>query len=331
VAARREAQHVSGKYGRFRIDLPLDAAIAALAESQHGVVSLTQLRALGLTDDAVRKRAAAGRLFRVHRGVYAVGRPRLSARGRWMAATLACGPRALLSHRSAAVLWGILGADGATPDITVPGPSVRARAGIEVHASLTLTGADFAIEDGIPCTSLARTLVDLGDVAPRRQVERAVDRAEVQRIFDLADVEEALGRAGRRRGPGVLREVLADWEEVALTDTGIEERFLCLCQEVDLPRPAVNKWITLADGVAYKADFLWGAERLIVETDGRGAHSTRKAFEHDRLRDQRLTLAGFTVIRFSRRQVVREPRRVARTVAELLAGRGPALARLARP
>jgi predicted transcriptional regulator of viral defense system len=319
-----EGLHVSGIYDRFRADLPLEARISALAERQHWVLSLTQLQLAGLTADAVRQRAAKGRLHRVHRGVYAVGRPELTAHGRWMAATLAYGPTAVLSHSSAAVLWGIHGSDKGMTHATLPARDARARTGIEVHRSATLTEADVARVDGIPCTSVARTLVDLGDHAKRRHVERAVDQAELLRLFDLRAVQDALGRAGRRRGAGMLRAVLADYAGPTLTRLELEERFLALCRGGSLPIPEANAWITLADGVAYQADFLWRAEGLIVETDGRDVHTTRAAFEHDRLRDQRLTLAGFTVVRFTWRQVTGEPQRVLRTTRRLLA-------RLARP
>jgi Protein of unknown function (DUF559) len=171
---------------------------------------------------------------------------------------------------------------------------------------------------------VARTLVDLGDHAKRRHVERAVDQAELLSLFDLRAVQDALGRAGRRRGAGMLRAVLADYAGPTLTRLELEERFLALCRGGSLPIPEANAWITLADGVAYQADFLWRAEGLIVETDGRDVHTTRAAFEHDRLRDQRLTLAGFTVVRFTWRQVTGEPQRVLRTTRRLLA-------RLARP
>jgi very-short-patch-repair endonuclease len=296
------------------------------------VISLPQLQLLGLGKAAVAKRAKNGRLYRVHRGVYAVGRPRLTMRGRWMAAVLACGPNAVLSHRSAAGLHGIRPDNRATADITLPGQSARRRPGIKVHRSSTLTEADITIVDGIPCTTVARTLVDLGDVEGRRAVERAVDQAEVLRIFDLREVEDSLGRAGPRRGAGILSAVLADYEEPTLTNRELEERFLALCRKASLPSPAVNDWVTLDDGVAYQVDFLWRDERLIVETDGQRFHGHRSAFENDRLRDQRLTLAGFTVVRFTWRQVTREPGRVVHTVGGLLGkGRHPPLARLARP
>jgi Protein of unknown function (DUF559) len=241
-----------------------------------------------------------------------------------MAAVLACGPRAVLSHRSATALHGIRRDSRTKADVTLPSPSARARPGIEVHRSSTLKPADITTVDGIPCTTVARTLVDLGDVTGRREVERAVDQAEMRRLFDGRAVHEALARAGPRRGAGVLRSVLDGYEEPTLTEEGGEEAFLALCRSASLPSPAVNAWIALDDGVAYKADFLWRSHMLIAETDGRDVHTTRKAFEHDRLRDRRLILAGFTVVRFTWRQIVHERRRVARDLQGLLA-------RLARP
>ena len=295
-----------------------------MAERQHGLVTLPQLQLLGLGRSGVSRRTSSGRLHRVHRGVYAVGRPQLTQRGDWMAAVLAYGPRAVLSHRSGAGLAGLRPDNRAKVEITLPSPSARSRPTIDVHTSLTLEATDITTVDGIPCTTVARTLVDLGDVVSREAVERAVNRAEVLRPFDGRAVREALERAGPRRGAGILRAVLDDYTQPALTRKGVEERFLALCQTASLPSPAVNEWIAFDDGVSYKADFLWGEEKLIAETDGRDVHTTCKAFEHDRLRDQRLTLAGYTVVRFTWRQVVHEPERVAEALRTLLA-------RLARP
>jgi very-short-patch-repair endonuclease len=321
---RSEAQHVGQPGVDFRIELPSETAIVALAERQHGLITLPQLQLHGLGKAAVAKRAKDGRLHRVHRGVYTVGRPHLTQRGHWMAAVLACGHKAVLSHRSGGALQGIRNDHRAKIDVTVPSPSARSRPTIDVHTSLTLEPADITIVDGIPCTTVARTLVDLGDVVSHDAVKQAVDRAEVLRLFDGRAVHEAIERAGPRRGAGTLRAVLESYTEPALTEEGIEESFLALCRKASLPSPAVNTWIALHDGVSYKADFLWRAEKLVAETDGRDVHTTRKAFEHDRLRDQRLTLAGFTVVRFTWRQVADEPRRVSEALRTLLA-------RLARP
>jgi predicted transcriptional regulator of viral defense system len=200
--------NVPGKWGRFCKEPLPDAVLGELADRQHGVVALWQLRALGLSDSAVHKRAAARRLHRVHRGVYAVGRRGLTERGYWMAAVLACGPDAVLSHRAAAALLGLRPDNRSRIDITVARRAARGRAGIEVHVSQTLRAKDLTSWDGIPCTSVARTLLDLGDVVGRRAVERAVEQAEVLRLFDLQAVEEVLARAAGRRGDGVLRAAI---------------------------------------------------------------------------------------------------------------------------
>jgi predicted transcriptional regulator of viral defense system len=310
-------RHVSQLSVDQRDGPPRDVAIARLAECQHGVVSLSQLQLLGLSKAAVSRRAQHGRLIRIHRGVYAVGHARLTGHGRSMAAVLAYGDGAVLSHRSAAALHGIRPDHRAKTDVTVAGRSGRSRPGIDVHRSTTLTEADVTEVDGIPCTTVARTLLDLAEVIDRRGVERSVDQAEVRRIFDLRAVEEVLSRAAGRRGAGVVRSVLAEYRGPTLTDRELEERFLALCKTACIPSPAVNEWIALEDGVAYKADFLWRAERLIVETDGWGSHGTRRAFENDRRRDRRLRLAGWDVVRFTWRDVEREPEETTAVLAEL--------------
>jgi predicted transcriptional regulator of viral defense system len=323
-------RHVGGKYVRFRDEPPRDVAIGRLAERQHGVVSLAQLQLAGLSKDAVGKRVATGRLTRIHRGVYGVGHGRLTKRGHWMAAVLAYGPKPVLSHRSAAALHGIRPDNRPKIDVTLPSPSARSRPGIDVHRSTTLEAADLTTIDGIPCTSLARTLLDLADVVDERAVEKAVNQAEVLRIFDLRAVDEVLSRAAGRRGAAVLRRVLANYDGPTLTDRELEERFLALCRRASVPRPEVNGWISLDDGIAYKVDFLWRAERLGIETDGWGSHGTRQAFEHDRRRDRRLTLAGWDVVRFTWRDVEREPAEVIATLTSLWAPRsGPRPAKAA--
>lgn len=296
----------------------MDVALAELAERQHGVATVRQMEALGLSPSGVRKRAAARRLYRVHRAVYAVGRRDLTLEGHRMAAVLACGPGALLSHRAAAAHQGLRPDRRRLTDVTVPGRrGARARAGIEAHVTQTLAGEDAVVHDGIPCTSVARTLVDLGDVVGRRDVERAVEQAEALRVFDGDAVEGALARAGPRRGAGVLRELLQKWADPGLTASELEERFLSLCRAAALPQPAVNAWIPLDDGMV-RADFLWRANGLVIETDGRATHATREAFESDRRRDQRLMLAGFRVVRFTWRQVTGQPATVAETIGGLL-------------
>jgi very-short-patch-repair endonuclease len=298
-------------------ELPIDVQIAALADRQHGVVTLHQLQLLGLSKSAVSKRARSGRLHRIHRGVYAAGHSRLTGRGHWMAAVLACGPRAALSHRSGAGLAGLRQDNRLRADVSLPSPSARARKGIEVHSSVTLTPEDITTVDGIPCTTVARTLVDLGDVVPRRAVEQAVEQAEILQLFDLNAVEQAIERAGPKRGTGLLLSVLEELSGPTLTASELEEAFLALCREAALPTPEVNVWLTLGDGSAVKVDFLWRRERLVVETDGHPFHRTRQSRERDTRRDVLLRLAGFEPIRFTGRQVALEKEWVTRTLLAL--------------
>jgi hypothetical protein len=324
---KKEAQHVRQPERDQCVELPIDAQIAALADRQHGVVALHQLQLLGLSKSAVSRRARRGRLHRIHRAVYAVGRSKLTGRGHWMAAVLACGPNAALSHRSAAGLWGLRPDNRSKSDISLPSPSARAKQAIEVHRSVTLTANDITGVDGIPCTTVARTLVDLGDVVNCRALERAVEQADVLRLFDLHEVQAAIERAGPRRGCGLLLSLLEDLQGPTLTASDLEEAFLALCREAALPPPEVNAWMTLPDGTPAKIDFLWRAERLAVEADGGPFHRTRQSRERDARRDQLLRLMAFEPVRFTGRQVAREPAWVRRCLSELIARRQPLASR----
>ncbi|MGH2898946.1 MAG: DUF559 domain-containing protein [Solirubrobacteraceae bacterium] len=301
-------------------DPPLERAISELAADQHAVVALRQLRRLGLTVDAVGKRVAAGRLHRIHRGVYALVDPRLlSTNGGRMAAVLACGPGAVLSHRSAAALYDLRTSSRARIDVTAPGSRGRGRAGICVHSAATLAPHDVVVVAGIPTTTLTRTLLDVAQDGTRREIERAVERAEVGRLIDMVAVDEVLRRACGRRGATLLQSVLAEHRiGSTLTRNALEERFLAICRRAGRPPDAVNEWIAYRDGGGAEADFVWHARRLVVEVDGRDPHTTRRAFEHDRRRDQRLATLGYRVIRFTWRQVSYEPADVARTLDALM-------------
>ncbi|HEY8866156.1 MAG TPA: type IV toxin-antitoxin system AbiEi family antitoxin domain-containing protein [Solirubrobacteraceae bacterium] len=296
----------------------IDAGIADLARVQHGLVALGQLRAIGLSDDAVHGWAERGRLHRVHRGVYAVGHPLLDGHGRWLAAVLACGPGAALSHRPAAALWGLLTDTGGV-EVTQPSGTGRSRPGIAVHRS-DLT-RDVTAVAGIPVTTVARTLCDLAGSVPRRALERAVAEAEVRRL-DVGDLDARLRANAGRRGAARLRAVLDDRTEPALTRSELEERVLALCDRGRMPKPSVNEWISLSAGSGVEADFLWQDKRLVLEADSRTVHATTKAFEADRRRDQRLAIAGYRVIRTTHRQVVHRPAELARTLARLLTTSG---------
>ncbi len=265
---------------------------------------------------------ASGRLHRVHRGVFAVGPVRLTRRGQLLAAVLACGHAAVLGYRCACELHAVLGRRGSTIDVISPTRSGRRRAGIRVHTGATLAPQDVTVIDDIPCTSLARTLLDIAEDGPRREVERALDRAEQQQILDMGAIEDVLARANGRRGAKLLRDVLAEHlVGSTLTRSDLEEAFLAICRAIERPPDAANVWIALPEGDGAEADFLWRRQDLIVEVDGRAPHTIRKAFNADRRRDARLMLLGWRVVRFTWQQVTFEPGYVAATLQGLLARR----------
>ncbi len=305
---------------------PLDRRIAELASRQHGAIAVRQIVALGLSASAVRNRVAKGRLHGLHRGVVTVVPPALlTPRGEIMAATLACEPGTAASHRAGGALFELRLAIRRPIDVTTPGSKARRRPGIRIHSGATLTAADLTVVDNIPCTTLARTLLDICEDATRREVERALDVAEQQRILDMRALDDVLARANGRRGAKLLRAVLTEHRVGStLTRNKLEEAFLAICRAAELPPDAVNVWIAYPDGGGAEADFLWRRQRLVVEVDGRDVHTTRRAFHSDRRRDQQLMLLGWRVVRFTWRQVMFEPAYVAATLRGLLDAGRPA-------
>lgn len=298
---------------------PTDREIERVSRAQHGALTVTQLEELGLSGRAVRHRAASGRLRRLQRGVYSVGH--VTDETRWTAALLAIGGSAALSHRSAAALWGLRDDNRAVIDVTVVGRRTRrAHPGLAIHSGTSVASRDITACDGIVCTTVARTLLDIATTIDRRGLERMIDRAEELRLFDLNEVTNVLERNRRRRGAARLTTTLAAYAGPSLTRSEVEERFLLLVRRGGLPQPEVNTWIPLPGG-GYRPDFLWRSRRLIVEVDGRAYHARRRAFEHDRVRDRQLALAGFETRRYAASEVLRQPRTVAREVRAFLATR----------
>lgn len=299
----------------------LDAKVAELARRQHAVLGLGQLRGLGLEARAVQHRAVAARFHRVHRGVYSlVPPPLLTYRGRLMAAVLACGDGAAVSHHDAAALHDLRPVSGSRIHVTIPRGSTRALTGLTVHRSVTLTPPDVTTVDGIPTTAVARTLLDLAAVLDQPRVERALNQAEVLRVFDLRALEDQLGRNPHHLGRRTLTSALALYQPEATADeTALEQRFLALIGAAGLPLPERQAHVDPGDGgPLLRPDFLWRDQRLILETDGRQVHGTRRAFEKDRRRDQRLMLAGWRVVRVTWRQLRDEPQSVVDLVRQLL-------------
>ena len=271
-----------------------DTLIARIAGRQHGLVTIEQLRRCGLSGEAIAWRVTTGRLFRIHRGVYAVGHPELTDHGRWKAATLAV-PNSVLSHRSAAELWKVLRPKGGDPQVTVPYPaSPTPRTGIRIFRSRTLAATRITSRDGIPVTMPARTLIDLARVATPAEVRRATREAEARGLPLAAD------HVSQR------------------TRSDLEDDFFALCGRHRVPLPEKNVFVG-----GYEVDFLWRPERLIAEVDSYLYHRGHQAFKDDRHRDIDLELLGFKVVRFDDTRIAGDPAGIACAVLALLAKAAP--------
>lgn len=299
---------------------PIDALIAELAERQHGVVARRQLIELGLGEGAIDRRLRLGRMHRLHSGVYTIGHRLVSRQGRWLGAVLACGPGVVLSHRSAAALWGIRGPWSGSIEVASP-RSTRSRPGIRRHA-VSLPGDEVTVECAIPVTTVPRTLFDLASVLPIDGVEKAMREAEYLRLYDRLSLHDLLVRRRGCRGAQTIRACLARRSElpVGRTRSPLEDRFAAFLDRAGLLRPQINPWVRVGER-SFQVDCLWPAQRLIVELDGRAAHATDLAFERDRERDRLLQVAGYRVTRITGRQLRDEPEAVATDLRKLLRGR----------
>jgi very-short-patch-repair endonuclease len=274
--------------------MPADAQVAWIAARQHGVVSRAQLLGAGLTRAGIEHRVAAGWVHRRHRGVYAVGHPGLTPRGAWMAATLACGADAALSHRSAAALWG-LARDGVVPSVTVPGGRRRGAIGIDVHTGRLRPGETMLV-DGIRVTKVARTLLDLAEVLTLDQLVQAIDNATNARQLRPTLMSSMIRESRGRRGLKPLKQaLLMTRPEDVLTRSELERRARRL---VGRPVPEMNVRVG-----GYEVDMVWRDVRLVVELDGSEYHDP----ERDTRKTNNLMALGWTVQRFTWRQVVNDP------------------------
>jgi predicted transcriptional regulator of viral defense system len=285
--------------------------VAALATRQYGVVAAVQLAEAGYSRASISRAVAAGRLHRLHQGVYAVGHASLSHHGRCMAAVLACGDRALVSHGSAAWLWGLSTHFPREVDVTAGVPRHQ-QPGIRVHSAATLNEVDEAVVDGIPTTSVARTLLDLAATS-RRQPGPALARANRRGLLDLIELDELLARSAGQRGVRRLRVALDDFRDPAFTRSGVERSFLRLVKDAGLPRPSTNPFVS-----GHELDAYWPELRFAVELDTYEFHGDARSFERDRKRQEDLKLAGIEMIRITGRRIDTEPRAVASRLRQLL-------------
>jgi very-short-patch-repair endonuclease len=293
-----------------------------LAAAQHGVVSRKQMRALGMSDDVIDHAVGAGRLHRVYRGVYAVGHPQHGGRTRLMAAVLTCGKGAVASHRSAAALLGLVDEGPVVIDVIAPRSRGRKIDGIRLHLVRLPRLEETGTVDGIPCTSPARTLVDLAGVVGEWTLRSAFERAARREMLDLPAIERSMDP--RRRGMKVLLKLIEEWRGAAplLGKRGklkspLEAKVLPLLVQRDLPPPFFNAPVQIANG-RIEVDFLWPDQRFVLEADSREFHGTAVAFERDRWRDRELMRAGYSVLRVTHREAEREADAVAATVAARL-------------
>lgn len=277
-------------------------ALAVLAGRQHGVVAARQLLTLGFTRSAIDRLVAAGRLHRLHNGVFAVGHRSLAPAALRHAAVLSAGPGAVASHTTAAAILDLRPDGAGITHVTVVASRSGARStpGVRVHRPRVLDDVDVTAHAGIPVTTLARTLVDLGDLVPAGHVRRAFVRAEQLQIIDMTAISAALERAGRRRGPAVLRAVLRAYDpRWQATRSGLELRMLDVLRDAGVPQPDVNAWIA----GRWEADLLWRDARLIVEVDGAGVHETASARGRDAVRDRALRRLGYRVLHIAERDL----------------------------
>jgi hypothetical protein len=234
-----------------------------------------------------------------------------------MAAVFAGGAGAALSHRSAGALWGIHPDSRSRIDVTAP-RARRGRREIQFHRG-RLARDEVTVERGIPVTTVARTVIDLAGVVGRRQVERALNEAEVVRLAESLSLGDLLARHPGRKGTRAVREILAAGRiGQGLRRSELEHRFLAFVEAAGLPRPEVNVWLEPAPGRSIEADCVWRAKRLVVELDGHATHATRIAYERDRERDRMMQAAGWRVVRVTWRQLHGSPRAVAADLRALM-------------
>jgi very-short-patch-repair endonuclease len=253
-----------------------------------------QLIELGYTRREIEHRVAVGRMHRKYKGVYTVGHRKLTPRGHKLAAVLAYGPRAVISHRTAAELHGLRQDNSAKYDVTVPGTSRRRRPNIRIHRARRLHPDDVTTVDGIPVTSVARTLLDLAAVLYYDALVRVIEQAERIQVFNLKAIDAVLARAGGHRGVRKLKRALKAYRPPPTTKSGLERRMLRKYHVAGVPEPLINTMVA-----GYEADQYFPDARLVVEVDGRPYHNSPRAFETDRIKDAAWQKAGEAVIRIT--------------------------------
>lgn len=276
-----------------------------MARRQHGVLTRRDLEALGFSKMAIDHRVATGRLHLIARGVYAVGRPELTPDGRWMAAVLMCGDDALLSHRSAAELWGIGREEDRRIDVTIRRDAKITRRGIKVRRRASLPDRSVTRWRGIPVTTPTQTLIDLATELKPVRLERAVNQADVHDLVDPETLRRSLDAYVGMPGTRTLRTML-DRHTFRLSDSDLEIYFRPLALAAGFPVPLTKRWV-----LGFEVDFHFPDHGLIVETDGLRYHRTPAQQARMVKRDQTHTSHGLRVLRFTHWQIAHAPNEVA--------------------
>jgi very-short-patch-repair endonuclease len=295
--------------------------VAAFADGQHGVISREQLSGIGISRNEIWRGVESGRLYRIFHAVYAIGRPKVDEQGRLMAAALACGDGAVISHRSAGMLLGLIDRGPAVIDVIAPPERGRKIDGIRFHRVRPPRVEETGTVEGIPCTSPSRTMVDLAGTVGTRTLRSCFERAAQRRTLDIGAIEASLDP--RRRGEKALRALLDEWRRAAPISrqrrlkSPLEAKVLPLVLRRGFPVPLANAPVQLAK-TRIEVDFLWPEHRFVLEADSRDFHGTAVAFERDRWRDRELMAVGYTSLRVTSLQAETEAELVADAVAARL-------------
>lgn len=285
-----------------------------MATQQHGVASRRQLRSLGFGEEAIKAALAEGRLIALHEEVFAVGHARVPRRGYWWAAVLAYGPGAVLSHQSAAVLWGLRRRRKGPIHVTAAcgRQGIRRRRGIWIHRC-KLRPEEATVHEGIPVTTVARTLFDFAEAASYEELEKAAEEADRLKLLRRRELELVCERGRGRRALKPVRRLLVELGAPAEGRSPLEIRFAEFIRAYRLPVPVQNVHV-----LGHEVDALWPAAKLVVELDSWEHHGHRAAFERDRARDPKLLLAGYRTIRITHRRLDTEADTVADEIRALL-------------
>jgi very-short-patch-repair endonuclease len=303
------ARAASHKSGAWRI-------CSSLAATQDGMVARRQLLRAGVSRDQIARWVRRGLLYRQHWGIYSVGHEAVTPRGLLRAALLACGDGAVLSHESAAYLWGLVESAPEIIDVTIKRRHCRSRPGLRVRQVQELDPRDLRLRSGLPVTSPSRTIIDrAADVSPY-ELDRLIAEARASRLIRPGELEAAVDRAGRCRGAAQTRAFLVAEGEPGITRSGGERLLRRRLRQARLAQPLSN-----AKVVGCEVDFLWRDEKLVVEFDSWQFHGHRRAFESDRRKDVILAGAGYQVLRFTWRQLETEPLVVIAAIAQALGRR----------